>query len=118
MRVLNFNGAASAAIAERAGTKLRFQNRDGVMFIRPTARKASPHLAELAGSKTKGFSIEIADSQLEKIVGTGVLADASTFGLTAAKYGWYALTATGSEGSIEGAEISVSSKDEAVTAEA
>ena len=117
MRILNFNILASAAIAASTGTKLRIQNRDGVMFIRPTDRKASPHLAGLNGTASPGFSIEIPDAQLEKVAGTEVLADASTFGLTAAKYGWYALTAAGSEGSVDGAEVSVSSKDETVTAE-
>jgi len=112
MRILNFNSQASTSIAGRSGAKLRLAVKDGVMFIRPTDRKASPHLAELKGSKNKGFSVEIADAQLEKLSAGNVLADAAAFGLRQDKYGWFALTEAGADNNVEGAEVSVVSKDE------
>jgi hypothetical protein len=112
MRVLNFNTQASSAISGRSGAKLRVAVKDGVLFVRPTDRKASPHLVELKGSKSKGLSVEIADALVEKMGANSVIADASNFGLRPDKYGWFALTAAGAENNVEGAEVSVTSKEE------
>lgn len=112
MRVLTFNSQASSAISGRSGAKLRLAVKDGVMFVRPTDRKASPHLVDLKGSKSKGFSVEIADSLVEKMSASNAIADASTFGLRPDKYGWFALTTAGAENNLDGAEVTVTAKAE------
>lgn len=119
MRVISFNNEATSAIHGRKGGKLRIEVRDGTLFMRPTDRKAGPHvLAELKGSKSKGVNVEITDKHLEKLGASEILADTAAFGLKVDKYGWYAMTAADAEGNVEGASATVSIKEEPATAEA
>lgn len=118
MRVISFNNEATQAIHGRKGGKLRVEVRDGTLFMRPTDRKAGPHvLAELKGSKSKGVNVEITDKHLEKLGASELLADATAFGLVQDKYGWIALRTDVAEDdkmAITGAEATVSIKDEPV----
>lgn len=122
MRVISFNKEATDAIHGRKGGKLRIEVRDGTLFMRPTDRKAGPHvLSEIKGSKSKGVNVEITDKHLEKLGAGEILADASTFGLVADKYGWMALrqdVAADDKMAVEGAQATVSIKDEPAAAEA
>lgn len=109
MRTISFNIAASAAILACTGSKLRMDQRDDTLFIRPTDRKAGPHvLAELNGKKE--LSVEINEKQFEKLGLADTLVDGATFGLVADKYGWFALRANpaaDTKGLVEGAEATV-----------
>jgi hypothetical protein len=122
MRVIQFNKEATDAIQGRKGGKLRIEVRDGTLFMRPTDRKAGPHvLAEIKGTKSKGVNVEITDKHLEKLGASEILADASNFGLVADKYGWMALrqdVAADDKMAVEGAQATVSIKDEPAAAEA
>ena len=118
MRVLTFNSSATQAIHGRKGAKLRLDVKDGALFMRPTDRKAGPHvLTELETHGRGGVKVQITDKHLEKLGASDILADASTFGMRADKYGWFALTAGGSEGNLEGAEVSCAIKAEKASAE-
>jgi hypothetical protein len=83
MSTLTLNTAARGLDRFSAATKLRTQVRDGVMFIRPTDRKARVNLkkdellVDLSGGKA---TIEGQDLT------------AGAYGLRADKYGWFALT--------------------------
>jgi len=116
MRIVSFNKEATDAIHGRKGGKLRLEIKDNTLFMRPTDRKAGPHvLSELKGSKSKGVNIEITDKHLEKLGAGDVLADGSEYGLVADKYGWFALRKDVSEDTkmaVAGATASVTSKDE------
>lgn len=116
MRILNFNSQATAAIQGRSGAKLRMDVRDGTLMLRPTDRKAGPHVLSEISVQGKGAQVEITDKQLEKLGLSGLLADASTFGLRSDKYGWFAMTsgaaAEGDTTVVEGAEVSVADKAE------
>lgn len=117
MRILTFNTQATAAIHGRKGAKLRLDVKDGTVMLRPTDRKAGPHvLTELQTKGKTGVSIEINEKQLEKLSAAGILEDASQFGLRADKYGWFALTkdapAADDKMFVEGAEVTVSAKSE------
>lgn len=82
MATLTLNTAARGIAAFGSATKIRTRTVDGVMFIRPTDRKAPVNLPKtqslvpLAGGK---FSIENLD-----------MAEGA-YGLNADKYGWFAL---------------------------
>lgn len=116
MRILTFNTQATAAINGRTGAKLRMDVKDGTLMLRPTDRKAGPHVLSELSTKGKGVQVEITDKQLEKLGVAAALADASTFGLRADKYGWFAMTqgaaAEGDTAGIEGAEVTVAEKAE------
>ncbi len=123
MRVISFNKEATDAIHGRKGGKLRLEIKDGTLFMRPTDRKAGPHvLSELKGTKNKGVNIEITDKHLEKLGAGEILADGGEFGLVADKYGWFALRQNvdaENKMAVEGATATVTAKDEpAETAEA
>lgn len=122
MRVISFNKEATDAIHGRKGGKLRLEIKDGTLFMRPTDRKAGPHvLSELAGSKSKGVNIEIKDKELEKLGAAEILADGGEFGLVADKYGWFALRQNidaENKMAVEGATATVTAKDEPAAAEA
>lgn len=83
MATLTLNTAARGLDRFSGASKIRAQVRDGVMFIRPTERKArvnlkkDEQLVDIAGGKV---SIE------------GLEHPAGTYGLRADKYGWFALT--------------------------
>lgn len=83
MTTLTLNTAARGLDRFSGASKIRAQVRDGVMFIRPTERKArvnlkkDEQLVDIAGGKV---SIE------------GMEHPAGTYGLRADKYGWFALT--------------------------
>lgn len=115
MRTLSFNAEATAAIHGRKGAKLRLDAKDGTLFMRPTDRKAGPHVLTEIDGKGKTVSISIADKQLEKLGVGALLADASTFGLVQDKYGWFAVRSVEDAGdkAIAGAEVTVSDKAEA-----
>lgn len=111
MRTINFNAAATSALQGRTGTKLRLDVKDGTLMLRPTDRKAGPHVLTEIEAKGKTCSVQITDKQLEKLGAQDILADASTFGLRSDKYGWFAVTtepaAEGDTSVVEGAEASV-----------
>ena len=82
MATLTLNTAARGLDRFSAASKIRAQVRDGVMFIRPTERKARVNLKK--------------DEQLVDITGgkvsiEGMEHPAGTYGLRADKYGWFAL---------------------------
>lgn len=89
---LQFNSAATQAISGRSGAKLRTEFRDGVMHVRPTDRKAGPHvLTEMQSRGRNGIAVEISDKQVEKLNGGDAMKDGSTFYVVPGKYGWFAL---------------------------
>lgn len=116
MRIVSFNKEATDAIHGRKGGKLRLEIKDGTLFMRPTDRKAGPHvLSELKGTKSKGVNIEISDKHLDKLGAGNILADGSEFGLVADKYGWFALrkdVGEDNKSAVAGAVASVTSQDE------
>lgn len=125
MRTLTFNSAATSAIHGRTGAKLRLDVVDGVLKVRPTDRKAGPHvLSELATHGKNGVKIEITDKNLEKLGAADLLSETATFGLRADKYGWFALSTEAASAedkmAVEGAEIkvSISAEKTAETADA
>lgn len=94
MITIQFNAAATQAIQGRQGGKLRMEVRDGTLFIRPTDRKAGPHvLTELqsGGRGGKSVSVQIDEKQLEKLGANELLEHNAAFNLVEDKYGWYAL---------------------------
>lgn len=104
---LQFNKAASDLLRGRQGNKLRMEIRDGTMFVRPTDRKAGPHvLTEYQEGARGGINISIDDKQLEKLGGN--VEDKSQFNVVKDKYGWFGLR-QGEEGE-DGATVKVSMK--------
>lgn len=96
MRVITFNATATSAIDGKSGGKLRLDVKDGTLCIRPTDRKAGPHvLSEMTKGKD-GVEVQISDKQLEKLGIGGLLTEAASFTLVEDKYGWFALR-TGSD---------------------
>lgn len=90
---LQFNASATSAIQGRNGAKLRTEFRDGVLHVRPTDRKAGPHvLTEMqAKGKGKGITIALDDKQVEKLQGGAVMAEDTSFYVVAGKYGWFSI---------------------------
>ena len=104
---VQFNKAASDLLRGRQGNKLRMEIRDGTMFVRPTDRKAGPHvLTEYQEGARGGISVQIEDKQLEKLGGN--IDDKSQFNVVKDKYGWFALRQ--GEESEDGANAKVSIK--------
>jgi Zn/Cd-binding protein ZinT len=95
MTTLNFNAAAAAALSARPGAKLRVEVRNGTMFIRPTDRKAGPHVLTEIQTKGKGIAVVFDEKQGEKLA-MSAFANNSNFNVVPDKYGWFALHA-GSE---------------------
>lgn len=91
---LQFNKAATDLIKGREGSKLRFDVRDGSMFIRPTDRKAGPHvLSEYQAGSRGGVMVSLDDKQAEKLAQN--YDDKTQFTVVKDKYGWFALRADG-----------------------
>lgn len=90
---LQFNPAATQAIQGRSGAKLRTEFRDGVLHVRPTDRKAGPHVLTEMQSKGRGISIDLDDKQVEKLQGGDTMANDTSFFVVPGKYGWFALQA-------------------------
>jgi len=84
MVTLTLNTAARSQDKFSANSKIRAKIQDGVMFIRPTARKAPVNLP-----KTERL-VDMASNGKVEI--EGIELGAGTYGLTAEKYGWFALT--------------------------
>lgn len=108
MRVLNFNSQATVALVECGGSKLRMEMRDGTLFIRPTDRKAGPHVLSELQNGQDDLSVEITDKAFEKLASTA-LVDGATFGLEVDRYGWFALREVTNLGekAVEGALVTV-----------
>jgi hypothetical protein len=106
---LQFNKAASELLQGREGGKLRMEVRDGTLFVRPTDRKAGPHvLCEYKEGSRGGINVDIEDKQVEKLAHQ--FENKSQFNVVADKYGWFALR-QGDEGS-DGASVNIKmSKD-------
>jgi hypothetical protein len=83
MAHLSLNSAARGLAKFAQAPKVRAKVLDGVMFIRPTDRKARVNL---------GKDEQLVDTQNGKIVLEGVDHAEGTYGLRADKYGWFALT--------------------------
>lgn len=81
MTTMTLNTAAKSLIP--AASKVRAKIVDGTMFIRPTERKAPVNLPK--GEKLVDFAGGKASLE-------GFEHEAGTYGLTADKYGWFALT--------------------------
>lgn len=110
MRVITFNTQATQAVQARTGAKLRLDVREGNLCIRPTDRKAGPHVLTEIEAKGKTVSVQVTDKQIEKLGAGDILAVDATFGLVADKYGWFALQAApaaDTAGLVEGAEATV-----------
>ena len=90
---LQFNSAATSAIQGRSGAKLRTEFRDGVLHVRPTDRKAGPHVLTEMQAKGKGITIALDDKQVEKLQGGAAMAADTSFYVVPGKYGWFALQA-------------------------
>lgn len=92
MTTIAFNQTATSALQGRPGAKLRMEVRNGVMFVRPTDRKAGPHvLAEVQSKGKQGVSITLDDKQAEKLGAAAILQPNSAFNVVKDKYGWFAL---------------------------
>lgn len=108
MATIQFNSAATSALQGRSGGKLRMEVREGVMFVRPTDRKAGPHvLSEYRTHGKNGVAVDIDDKQFEKLAAGDILADKAEFSVVKDKYGWFALRAGDAEGAIEGSKATV-----------
>lgn len=83
MATLSLNTAARGLDRFSAATKVRAQVRDGVMFIRPTDRKARVNLKK---------DEQLVDMNGGKLSIEGMEHPAGSYGLRADKYGWFALT--------------------------
>jgi hypothetical protein len=105
---IQFNKAATEMLQGRQGGKLRMQINDGVLMVRPTDRKAGPHvLSEYQAGARGGISVQIEDKQLEKL---GNLSDKTQFNVVPDKYGWFGLKPAGEGESEDGATAKVSIK--------
>lgn len=94
MTTLAFNSAATQALQGRPGAKLRMEIRNGVMFVRPTDRKAGPHvLTEIQSKGKAGVAITLDDKQMEKLGASSLLQSNAAFNVVKDKYGWFALQA-------------------------
>jgi hypothetical protein len=68
--------------------------RDGTMFVRPTDRKAGPHvLCEYKDGPRGGIAVDIEDAQIEKLAHK--FEDKSQFNVVKDKYGWFSLAPEG-----------------------
>lgn len=83
MTTLTLNTAARGLDRFSAATKVRAQVRDGIMFIRPTDRKARVNLKK---------DEQLVDMNGGKLSIEGMEHPAGAYGLRADKYGWFALT--------------------------
>lgn len=83
MATLTLNTAARGLDRFSAATKVRAQVRDGIMFIRPTDRKARVNLKK---------DEQLVDMNGGKLTIEGMEHPAGSYGLRADKYGWFALT--------------------------
>lgn len=89
---LSFNASATSAIQGRQGAKLRTEFRDGVLHVRPTDRKAGPHvLAEMQAKGRNGVAVEIDEKQIEKLKNAEAMKDGASFYVVPGKYGWFSL---------------------------
>jgi hypothetical protein len=106
---IQFNTAATQALQGRTGGKLRMEVRDGTLMVRPTDRKAGPHvLTEYRDFGKNGIAVDIDDKQFEKLAAGELLADKTEYLVAKDKYGWFALRAGSEvEGAIEGSKATV-----------
>lgn len=114
--VLSFNPAAMAAFTaktkgEEQFVKFRVAARDGVLMIKPTDRKAGPHVLPAVDKLgTGGGRMTIEGYELDKL---GVDPGADTkFSVIPNKYGWFTLANENTEGALEGATAKVSKRIE------
>ena len=108
MATIQFNTAAASALQGRSGGKLRMEVRNDTMFVRPTDRKAGPHvLCEYRQHGKSGLAVDIDDKQFEKLKANDILADKAEFSIVKDKYGWFALRAGDVEGAIDGGKATV-----------
>lgn len=113
MHTIQFNAAATQALQGRTGGKLRMEVRDGTLMVRPTDRKAGPHvLTEYRDFGKGGIAVDIDDKQFEKLAAADLLADKTEYTIVKDKYGWFALRAGDDvEGAVEGSKATVKSED-------
>ncbi len=112
MTTISFNAPATQALSTRRGNKLRMEIRNGTMFVRPTDRKAGPHvLVEIDAKGKTGASVTLDEKQMEKLGANKVLEHNAAFHVVADKYGWYALqSGDESEEKAAGGKASVARK--------
>lgn len=101
---LQFNKAATDLLKGRTGGKLRMEVVDGTMRVRPTDRKAGPHvLCEYKEGSRGGINVDIEDKQAEKLAHQ--FENKSQFNVVKDKYGWFALRQ--GEAGEDGASVTV-----------
>lgn len=112
---IQFNSAAATALQGRQGGKLRMEVRDGNLFVRPTDRKAGPHvLCEYKTHGKSGIAVDIDEKQLEKLGAGSILENKAQFNLVEDKYGWYSLVPEGGEQSekmVEGGTATIKTEE-------
>ena len=108
---LSFNAPAVAAFDEKAGAgvKFRLDAKDGRLFLKPTDRKAGPHVFADYARSANGIKINLEGHQLDKL-GMANFEAGQKFGIHADRYGWFYLVADGEEGSIQGAKASITKR--------
>lgn len=106
---IQFNGTAATALQGRQGGKLRMEVRDDTLFVRPTDRKAGPHvLSEYRSHGKSGVAVDLDSKQFEKLQAGNILEDKTEYMVVKDKYGWFALRAGDDvEGAIEGSKATV-----------
>ena len=107
---LNFNASAAQTIGANEATKLRLDSRDGVLFVRPTQRKAGPHALVQLNAKASGrLSVEIDDAVVERL-GLQGLDVGQKFSVIQDRYGWYAIQPGEDHEKANGAKATLSRK--------
>ncbi len=108
---LQFNTAAASLLQGRKGGKLRMEMRDGTMFVRPTDRKAGPHVLTEYKTGARGLlAVDIEDKQVEKLQAGTAMSDKAQFNVVKDKYGWFSLNPA-VEGDTSEAKATLSIKD-------
>ncbi len=111
--ILTFNSAATSLLGGRGRSRVEFK--DDSLRMRPTDRKAGPHVLADFTAKGKGSQITIEGKQMDKLGAASQLTDGAEFHVAKDKYGWLALrSGEAPEGSdTAGAKVTVSIQDEA-----
>lgn len=114
--ILNFNSEATSLLNARGRARVEFK--DDSLRMRPTDRKAGPHVLSDFTAKGKGSTLTIEGKQFDKLAAMSALTDGAEFHVAKDKYGWLALKSgdapEGSENA--GAKVTVKVEEEAAAA--
>ncbi len=110
MTRLAFNHEATGLIQARPGSKLRVEIKDGALRVRPTDRKAGPHVLVEYQAFGKGVAVAFDDKQIERLAAGNMLTNATSFHVVKDKYGWFILQEGEAPEGVEhaGAKVTVS----------